>query len=66
LFAVKCTASSGDPWGRECRRTKELTKQELKQLDIKELQYKVVIVDKVHWIFQVRADEITPLFTPKV
>jgi hypothetical protein len=26
----------------------------------------VVIVDKVHWIFQVRADEIKPLFTPKV
>jgi hypothetical protein len=26
----------------------------------------VVIVDKVHWIFQVRADKIKPLFTPKV
>jgi hypothetical protein len=26
----------------------------------------VVIVDKVHGIFQVRADEIKPLFTPKV
>jgi hypothetical protein len=26
----------------------------------------VVIADKVHWILQVRADEIKPLFTPKV
>jgi hypothetical protein len=26
----------------------------------------VVIVDKVHWIFVVRADKIKPLFTPKV
>jgi hypothetical protein len=26
----------------------------------------VVMVDKVHWIFQVRADKIKPLFTPKV
>jgi hypothetical protein len=26
----------------------------------------VVIVDKVHWIFQVGADKIKPLFTPKV
>jgi hypothetical protein len=26
----------------------------------------VVIVDKLHWIFVVRADKIKPLFTPKV
>jgi hypothetical protein len=26
----------------------------------------VVIVDKVHWIFVVRADKIKSLFTPKV
>jgi hypothetical protein len=26
----------------------------------------VVIVDKVDWTFQVRADEIKPLFSPKV
>jgi hypothetical protein len=26
----------------------------------------VVIVDKLHWIFMVRADKIKPLFTPKV
>jgi hypothetical protein len=26
----------------------------------------VVIVDKVHWIFVVRADKIKPLFDPKV
>jgi hypothetical protein len=26
----------------------------------------VVIVDKVHWIFVVKADKIKPLFTPKV
>jgi hypothetical protein len=30
------------------------------------LLYSVVTVDKVHWIFQVRADEIKCLFTPKV
>jgi hypothetical protein len=26
----------------------------------------VVIVDKLHWIFVVRADKTKPLFTPKV
>jgi hypothetical protein len=26
----------------------------------------VVIVDKLHWIFMVRADKIKPLLTPKV
>jgi hypothetical protein len=25
-----------------------------------------VIVDKLHWIFVVRADKIKPLFTPKI
>jgi hypothetical protein len=28
--------------------------------------FTAVIVDKLHWIFVVRADKIKPLFTPKV